>query len=76
MIPILFVNKAKLQHGIIGDMNDEDYCVELKAFGFSSKEEAETFHNRLLEEFCKMPEAEHIGCISKVTEERVMDVDS
>ena len=57
-------------------MNDEDYCVELKAFGFSSKEEAETFHNRLLEEFCKMPEAEHIASISRINKERIKDVES
>lgn len=42
------------------------YVVKLTAFAFDTKDEAEAFHDKLLDAFCAMPESENIGAASRV----------
>lgn len=48
---------------------DEDeiyYKVELQAFAFNTKAEAEAFRTALLDAFCDMPEAEEVAAFSTI----------
>ena len=54
-------------------MSEKYWTVEFKAYAFDSKEEADRFHDALLDAFMAMPEAVGIASSSTVIEQDADD---